>query len=227
MVWRRSIASVAICSAVSNPKVTSVAPMSLSIVFGRSMTLTPCSACRRLPHRACPRRRSRSSRPARGARRSRRGAARRRRADGSCAGCRGSSCRSGSAGGLVRQLLGIALQRPAPAVAKADDLIPVQVDALADHRPDDRVEAGTVATAGEHAESHREKDIRPSPTAGRAAGVSELRSAPKGAVARGEEGERCDPGVAAVGSHVVDLSAVEKALAFQSSPCGSAVHGPT
>ena len=34
MVCRRSIASVATWSAVSKPKVTSVAPMSLSIVFG-------------------------------------------------------------------------------------------------------------------------------------------------------------------------------------------------
>ena len=34
VVWRRSMASVAICTAVWNPNVTSVPTMSLSIVFG-------------------------------------------------------------------------------------------------------------------------------------------------------------------------------------------------
>ena len=41
VVCRRSIASVATCSAVSNPNVTSVAPRSLSIVFGTPITGRP------------------------------------------------------------------------------------------------------------------------------------------------------------------------------------------
>ena len=47
VVCSRSIASVATCSAVSKPKVRSVAPRSLSMVFGTPTTGTPCSACRR------------------------------------------------------------------------------------------------------------------------------------------------------------------------------------
>ena len=47
VVCRRSIASVATCTAVSNPNVTSVPFRSLSIVFGRPSTGTPasCSFC--------------------------------------------------------------------------------------------------------------------------------------------------------------------------------------
>ncbi len=41
VVCSRSIASVAMCSAVSNPNVTSVPPRSLSIVFGTPITFTP------------------------------------------------------------------------------------------------------------------------------------------------------------------------------------------
>ncbi len=37
------MASVAMCSAVSNPNVTSVAPRSLSIVFGTPITCSPSS----------------------------------------------------------------------------------------------------------------------------------------------------------------------------------------
>ena len=44
VVWSRSIASVATWSAVSKPNVASVAPRSLSIVFGTPTTFTPCSA---------------------------------------------------------------------------------------------------------------------------------------------------------------------------------------
>ena len=45
MVWRRSIASVTICTAVSKPKVKSVPPTSLSIVFGTPTMGRPWSAC--------------------------------------------------------------------------------------------------------------------------------------------------------------------------------------
>ena len=44
VVCRRSIASVAIETAVSNPKVWSVAARSLSMVFGTPITGPPCSA---------------------------------------------------------------------------------------------------------------------------------------------------------------------------------------
>ena len=46
VVWRRSIASVTIWTAVWKPKVTSVPPRSLSIVFGTPTIATP-SPCRR------------------------------------------------------------------------------------------------------------------------------------------------------------------------------------
>ena len=41
VVCRRSMASVTICTAVSKPKVTSVADRSLSMVFGTPTTGTP------------------------------------------------------------------------------------------------------------------------------------------------------------------------------------------
>src|SRR3954447_7348698 len=48
VVWRRSRASVATCTAVSKPNVISVPPRSLSIVLGTPTTGRPCSPCRRL-----------------------------------------------------------------------------------------------------------------------------------------------------------------------------------
>src|SRR4029453_2561844 len=47
-----------------------------------------------------------------------------------------------------------ALQRALPAVAESDELVTVSGDALADHRPDHRVETGAVAATGEHADTH-------------------------------------------------------------------------
>ena len=47
VVCSRSMASVAICTAVSKPKVMSVPARSLSIVFGTPITGRPCSPCRR------------------------------------------------------------------------------------------------------------------------------------------------------------------------------------
>ena len=49
----------------------------------------------------------------------------------------------------------VALERAAPAVAVADELVAVVADALAHDRPDDRVQAGAVAAAGEHSDPHR------------------------------------------------------------------------
>jgi hypothetical protein len=43
VVWSRSMASVAICTAVSKPKVSSVADRSLSIVLGTPTVCTPWS----------------------------------------------------------------------------------------------------------------------------------------------------------------------------------------
>ena len=49
---------------------------------------------------------------------------------------------------------GQALERALPAVAEADELVAVLADALADDGPDDRVEAGAVAAAGEDSDAH-------------------------------------------------------------------------
>ena len=51
---------------------------------------------------------------------------------------------------LDRKLLGVAFQRTAPAVAKADDLISVNVDSLSHHGADYGVEAGTIPAPGQH-----------------------------------------------------------------------------
>ncbi len=46
------------------------------------------------------------------------------------------------------------LDRALPAVAEADELVAVGVDPLGHDRPDDCIEAGAVAAAGQHADSH-------------------------------------------------------------------------
>ena len=55
---------------------------------------------------------------------------------------------------LERQLDAVAVEHAGPAVAEADELVAVGVDALADDAADDRVEAGAVAAAGQHADAH-------------------------------------------------------------------------
>ena len=99
VVCRRSIASVAICTAVWNPNVKSVAERSLSIVFGTPTTRTPSSDELRARRRACPRRRSRSAR--RRGRASSVASTRARAVVGlvrdSCATCRGSCRRAAAA----------------------------------------------------------------------------------------------------------------------------------
>ncbi len=57
----------------------------------------------------------------------------------------------------------VALQRTAPAVAVADELVPVAFDPLADDRPDHRVQSRAVAAAGEHADAHRLSCRHPRP----------------------------------------------------------------
>src|SRR5205814_6610493 len=61
--------------------------------------------------------------------------------------------------GLDRELHVRALEGSAPAVPKAQDRVAVVVDALADDRPDHRVQAGTVTTAGENADAHPLRNI--------------------------------------------------------------------
>ena len=156
VVCRRSIASVAICTAVWKPNVKSVAARSLSIVFGTPTTLIavlvqPAGDAERVLaadrdqrveavrlHR-CPHlvdaavdlvrvRAGRSEdRPA---------------------------AVQDPARALERQVDRLVLEHAGPAVAEADELVAVGVDALADDGADDRIEAGAVAAAGEHANSH-------------------------------------------------------------------------
>lgn len=49
------------------------------------------------------------------------------------------------------------LERSAPPVAKADDLVAVPVDPAADDRTDGGVEPGTVTATCEHADAHDSK----------------------------------------------------------------------
>jgi hypothetical protein len=67
-------------------------------------------------------------------------------------------------GGLDGQLARVALERTAPAISEAHDLVAVDVDPPAHDRADRRVQAGTVATPCEHTHAHRAK---PTPTVGR------------------------------------------------------------
>ena len=65
-----------------------------------------------------------------------------------------ASPRQDASGRLDGQLFVGVFQRPSPAVAKADYRVPVRVDPLANDRPDDGVEAGTIASSGEHSDAH-------------------------------------------------------------------------
>src|ERR671923_181946 len=67
------------------------------------------------------------------------------------------AARKDAARGLDRQLLVGVLERPAPAVAEADDRVPMAVDALPHDRPDDGVQARTVASSRQDADSHARK----------------------------------------------------------------------
>ena len=66
----------------------------------------------------------------------------------------GPAARQDAARRLDRQLLVQVLERPPPAVAKADDCVPVVIDALADDGADRGVEAGTVTASREHTNTH-------------------------------------------------------------------------
>ncbi len=60
-------------------------------------------------------------------------------------------------GGVVRsEVKDVIREGAAPAVFEADDGVPVLVDALSDHGPDDRVEAGTVSSPGKDADPRQD-----------------------------------------------------------------------
>ena len=176
MVCSRSIASVAMLTAVSKPKVKSVPDRSLSIVFGTPTTLTPSSASLvATPRVSSPPIATRASTPSLGEvlldplhavveleRVGARGAE-----DGAAAG-------QDAAALLDAELHGHALERAAPAVAVADELEAVALDPLAHHRPDDGVQSGAVPASGEHSDAHAAQSgrIRRRRTSSAAAGRS-------------------------------------------------------
>ena len=151
------MASVAICTAVLNPKVTSVADRSLSMVLGTPTTATPCSACSRLatPRVSSPPMATRAS---------------------TSRSARVASTRSGPPSilnGLVRDEprivpprgrvprsswtsrgIAVAVDDAAPAVAEAEQGVAVVALALADHGPQDGVQAWAVAPTGQHRHLH-------------------------------------------------------------------------
>src|SRR4051794_120343 len=65
-----------------------------------------------------------------------------------------AATRQDAARRLDRQLVVLVLEWALPAVAEADDRVPVHVDALADDRPDRRVQPRAVPAAGEHPDPH-------------------------------------------------------------------------
>ncbi len=163
VVCRRSMASVATCSAVSKPKVRSVAPRSLSIVLGTPTTGTSCSECSRA---AAP---SVSS-PADGDQpvdvQALQVALEHRRPvvalEG--VGARGAedrpAAREDPPRRLDRELEVLVLERPAPAVAEANQRVAVVVDALAHDGADRRVEPRAVAAAGQDSDPHPGQSTR-------------------------------------------------------------------
>ena len=157
VVWSRSMASVAICTAVLNPNVKSVAERSLSIVFGTPTRFDAVGAelggdAERVL--AADRRSARRSAHVRA--------------------CRAPRATPSSVlYGFVRELPRIVpprwssprvlavvrstvsqLDDTTPAVSEPDEVVPVDAFALADDGADHRVEPRAVATAGEHADPH-------------------------------------------------------------------------
>ena len=164
VVCRRSIASVAICTAVSKPNVKSVPARSLSIVFG---TPTTGDAVGRQPAGDAERvlAADRDQRVDAGllhARRGRSPCRPRRPCTGWSATCRGSCRRAAGCRDVasIERSIVVALDDAGPAVAEADELVAVDLDALADDAADHRVEAGAVAAAGEDADSGHAPDAR-------------------------------------------------------------------
>ena len=159
VVCRRSMASVAICTAVWKPKVTSVPARSLSIVLGTPTTGTLSAASRRRDAErvlaadgdqgidALPLERLAHQRGAVALALVGIGA---RRPEDRAAAVQDARRV------LRRQLDRVGLEHAGPAVAEADDLMAMAVDPGAHDATDHRVEAGAVAAAGEDAEArHR------------------------------------------------------------------------
>ncbi len=156
VVCSRSMASVAICTAVSKPKVISVALRSLSMVLGTPTTGTPSAASlSATPSVSSPPMAIRASMPSRSSE------------------ARQASTPPSILNGLVRdepstvpprgrvprigmhvERSGLAVDHPSPAVEEAEQLVAELPLALADHGPDHGVQAGAVPTPGEHGNPH-------------------------------------------------------------------------
>ena len=106
------------------------------------------------------------------------------------------------------------LEHAAPAVAKADQLIAVLVDSLAHDRADDRVEPGTVASAGEHADPHGAQSYASGAASRRAARV---RAAPWSGPPHVSAARRCGAAAAAGGG---------RRLASSAATCGALADDP-
>jgi hypothetical protein len=66
----------------------------------------------------------------------------------------GAAAREDAAGLGDAERHRVLLERTPPAVAEADELVPVHLHALPDHGPDDSVEPGAVAPAGQDTDAH-------------------------------------------------------------------------
>ena len=152
------MASVAICTAVWKPNVTSVPTMSLSIVFGTPTIGRPSSSCSWPATAASRCRRSTIEGveaevvdrpgdllgPALGVERAAPPGAEHRPA-----------LRERATHRLDRQRHRLAGADTVPRVEEPDELVAVRALALANDRSNDRVQAWTVATPGEHPDTHR------------------------------------------------------------------------
>ena len=156
VVCSRSIASVAMLTAVSKPNVKSVPDRSLSIVLGTPTTLTPRSASLvATPRVSSPPMATSASTPSLvevGL--DPLDAALDLERVGAAGAEDGAAARQDAAALLHAELHRESLERALPAVAVADELEAVALHALADDRPDDRVEAGAVPASGEHSDAH-------------------------------------------------------------------------
>ena len=154
VVWSRSIASVATCTAVANPMHASVPDRSLSIVFGMPTTGTPSDdMCAAAPIVPSPPIATRASTPE----------VRERAADALDAllvvrvGAGGPQDRPAAMqdplDGRRRELEDVPVHHPAPAPAEPEDLEPVHADRRAHDRADRRVQAGRVPAGREDADA--------------------------------------------------------------------------
>ena len=158
VVCSRSIASIAMLTAVSKPNVKSVPDRSLSIVLGTPTTLTPRSASLVATPRVSSPPIAISASHAVGRKvvldlldaaldRERVGA---RRAED-----RATARQDAADLRRCRACMVSFSSGPAPAVAEPDELMSVLGHSLADGSTDDCVESGAVASTGQHADAHR------------------------------------------------------------------------